>query len=210
VRLDRLPLKARAGIIAGCFLLVGAVGYMDAHTPHVAFSIFYVIPIVVAAWSGNRLASVIFAVASDFTGLLADMTSNEVQRVYAYTNFGFRLVLFLLVALLVSRLKEMMGREQKLMELEREAAERLQELNTMKDALMRSVVVDAREPLSDIYARIVTLGFDLPTLTESDTREVLSEIADATRRLADLVSNLTPPQHAAPSTGSSSDVDVSA
>jgi signal transduction histidine kinase len=210
VRIDRLPWKARAAIMAGCFVLVGAVGYIDAHNPHVAFSIFYVVPIVVAAWCSNRVTSIAFALASDCTGLLADITSHSVQRVYAYTNFGFRLVLFLMVALLVSRLKEMMGREQQLMELERDAAERMQELNVMKDALMRSVVVDAREPLSDIYARIVTLGFDLPTLTESDAREVLSEIADATRRLADLVSNLTPPQHVTPSIGSSSDVDVSA
>ena len=64
----------------------------------------------------------------------------------------------MLIATLVSRLKETRIAEQHLAELEHEAAERLQELNDIKDALMRSVIVGAREPLGDIYARIVTLG----------------------------------------------------
>jgi K+-sensing histidine kinase KdpD len=90
-----------------------------------------------------------------------------------------------------------------LAELEREATQRLQELNDMKDALMRSVIVGAREPLGDIYARIVTLGFDLPKLSVSETRVVLNEIADASRRLSTLVNNLVPDEFAvAPAHGS--------
>src|SRR4029077_6245268 len=89
-------------------------------------------------------------------------------------------------------LKETRVREQHLAELERAAAARLQELNDIKDALMRSVIVGAREPLGDIYARIVTLGFDLPTLSVAETRAVLAEIADASRRLSALVDNLVP------------------
>ncbi len=63
---------------------------------------------------------------------------------------------------------------------------------------MRSVIVGAREPLGDIYARIVTLGFDLPTLSVSETRVVLNEIADASRRLSTLVNNLVPDENAVP------------
>jgi K+-sensing histidine kinase KdpD len=100
--------------------------------------------------------------------------------------------LFVLIATLVSRLKDTRDREQHLAVLEHEAAERLQELNDIKDALMRSVIVGAREPLGDIYARIVTLGFDLPTLSVTETRAVLAEIADASRRLSTLVNNLIP------------------
>ena len=111
-------------------------------------------------------------------------------------NLGCRLLLFVLIATLVSRLKETRDREQHLAELEHEAAERLQELNDIKDALMRSVIVGAREPLGDIYARIVTLGFDLPTLSVTETRAVLAEIADASRRLSTLVNNLIPEETA--------------
>ena len=115
--------------------------------------------------------------------------------IFAIVNLGCRLLLFVLIATLVSRLKETRDREQHLAELEHEAAERLQELNDIKDALMRSVIVGAREPLGDIYARIVTLGFDLPTLSVNETRAVLAEIADASRRLSTLVNNLIPDEN---------------
>ena len=61
----------------------------------------------------------------------------------------------------------------------------------------------AREPLGDIYARIVTLGFDLPTLSVTETRAVLGEIADASRRLSAVVNNLVPDPSALPPTNGS-------
>jgi K+-sensing histidine kinase KdpD len=56
--------------------------------------------------------------------------------------------------------------------------------------LIRSVVTEAHEPLGDIYARVVTLGFDMPNLSMGESREVLKEIADASRRLSELVNTL--------------------
>jgi enoyl-CoA hydratase/carnithine racemase len=137
------------------------------------------------------------AVACAVGGLAADLASTDPHPGFAFANCGLRLVLFILVAALISRIKVTRDREQQLAELEREAMARLQELNDMKDALMRSVIVGAREPLGDIYARIVTLGFDLPTLSVSETRVVLSEIADASRRLSTLVNNLVPDENEA-------------
>jgi K+-sensing histidine kinase KdpD len=128
--------------------------------------------------------------------LAADLSSLDTHHpVLAFVNLGCRLLLFVLIATLVSRSKETRDREQHLAELEHEAAQRLQELNDIKDALMRSVIVGAREPLGDIYARIVTLGFDLPTLSVTETRAVLAEIADASRRLSTLVNNLIPEEN---------------
>jgi K+-sensing histidine kinase KdpD len=101
------------------------------------------------------------------------------------------------VCVLFSRLHDAMRREQELVkrerqatDREREAAERLQELNEMQDRLIRSVVTEAHEPLGDIYARVVTLGFDMPNLSMGESREVLNEIADASRRLSELVNTL--------------------
>ena len=56
---------------------------------------------------------------------------------------------------------------------------------------MRSVAIGAREPLGDIYARVVTLGFDMHKLSLGESREVLGEIAEASRRLSDLVNTLS-------------------
>lgn len=182
----------RAALALGCLALVALVAYIDGRSSaYIAFSIFYVVPIALAAWYGDRTVGLVIAVTGGLGGLAADVWSIE-EHLFALANLGLRLVLFILIATMIFRIKQASDREQRLAELEREATHRLQELNDMKDALMRSVIVGAREPLGDIYARIVTLGFDLPTLSVSQTRVVLNEIADASRRLSALVNNLVP------------------
>ncbi|MGZ5295740.1 MAG: hypothetical protein ACXWEG_09750 [Actinomycetota bacterium] len=204
MKADRLTGNTRRAALAlGCLALVATVAYLDGLTSaFIAFSIFYVVPIVIAAWYGDRTIGFVVAVASALGGLAADIWSIDVRTIYALTNLGCRLLLFILITTMISRLKQTRDREQRLAELEREATRRLQELNDMKDALMRSVIVDAREPLGDIYARIVMLGFDLPTLSVSETRVVLNEIADASRRLSTMVNSLVPDGEAPPTNGS--------
>ena len=193
---DRQPgMTQRVALTLGCLALVAIVAFVDSRASEIAFSIFYVVPIVIAAWYGDRVTGLVVAVASGLGGLLADLVSLDHHLFFTLVNLVCRLVLFVLIATLVSRLKETRVREQHLAELERAAAARLQELNDIKDALMRSVIVGAREPLGDIYARIVTLGFDLPTLSVTETRAVLAEIADASRRLSTLVNNLIPDEN---------------
>jgi hypothetical protein len=194
---DRLTgTTQRVALTLGCLALVGIVAFVDARVSFIVFSIFYVVPIAIASWYGDRNTGLILAVAAGLGGLAADLSSLGVHHpILAFVNLGCRLLLFVLIATLVSRSKETRDREQHLARLEHEAAERLQELNDIKDALMRSVIVGAREPLGDIYARIVTLGFDLPTLSVNETRAVLAEIADASRRLSTLVNNRIPEEN---------------
>jgi hypothetical protein len=200
MRTDRLAgTTRRLALTLGCLALVATVAYLDAlSSAYIAFSIFYVVPIALAAWYGDRTIGLVVAVASGLGGLAADVSSIDAHFIFALANLGCRLVLFTLIAALIAHLSLTREREQRLARLEREATLRLQELNDMKDALMRSVIVGAREPLGDIYARIVTLGFDLPTLSVSEMRVVLNEIADASRRLSALVNNLVPDENAAP------------
>jgi hypothetical protein len=201
MEVDRLSgMTRRVTLALGCLALAATVAFVDARSSsHIAFSIFYVVPIALAGWYGDRTIALITAVACAVGGLVADLTSTDAHPLFAWANCGFRLVLFILIATLISRVKLTRDREQRLAELEREATQRLQELNDMKDVLMRSVIIGAREPLGDIYARIVNLGFDLPTLSVSETRAVLAEVADASRRLSTLVNNLVPDELAEPS-----------
>lgn len=204
MKTDRLTRTTRRVALAlGGLALVATVTFVDSRSSaYIAFSIFYVVPIALAAWYGDRTVGLVIAVAGGIGGLVSDLSSIDAHPFFALANLGFRLVLFILIATLISRIQETRDREHRLAELEREASQRLQELNDIKDALMRSVIVGAREPLGDIYARIVTLGFDLPTLSVSETRVVLNEIADASRRLSTLVNNLVPDDNAPPANGS--------
>jgi hypothetical protein len=201
----------RVAFTFGCLALVALVAYLDwLSTSYIAFSVFYVVPIAVAAWYGDRTLALVVAVACGLGGLIADLSAPDAHLGFALVNLCCRLVLFSLVATLISRARSTRDREQRLSELEREATQRLQELNDMKDELMRSVIVGAREPLGDIYARIVTLGFDLPTLSVTETRAVLAEIADASRRLSALVNHLVPDATVfPPANGSTADAPAS-
>ncbi|MEO8424129.1 MAG: hypothetical protein ABI595_09505 [Actinomycetota bacterium] len=197
MKADRLTgTTRRVALVLGCLALVATVAYLDKiSSAYIAFSIFYIVPIALAAWYGDRVIGLVIAIASGLGGFAADVSQGIVHHPFALVNLGLRLVLFTLVATMIARLKQTRDREQRLAELEREASQRLQELNDMKDALMRSVIVGAREPLADIYARIVTLGFDLQTLSVAETRAVLAEVADASRRLSKLVNNLIPEEN---------------
>jgi signal transduction histidine kinase len=197
-------------IVGASFALAGVVGYVDAvSSAYIAFSIFYMIPIFFAAWFGNRIAAISVAVACGLAGLMADLwtlSSLGVDKWFAFANLALRLTLFVLVAVVMSQLHDAMGREKEVAEREREASERLQQLNEMKDQLMRSVAVNAREPLGDIYARVVTLGFDMPQLSMGESREVLNEIADASRRLSELVNTLLAEERATTETAEKPEV----
>jgi len=194
MQVARPSTRSRVIIVVAAFLLAGVVGVVDAlSSVYIAFSIFYLIPIFLAAWYADETSAICVAVVCGFAGLLADLTTLQhldVDLTYAFANLALRLALFVLVAIVLARFHVAMGREKAVAEREREASERLEELNQMKDRLMRSVVMEAREPLADIYARVVTLGFDMPNLTTGQSREVLNEIADASRRLSELVNTL--------------------
>ncbi|MGH2595002.1 MAG: hypothetical protein ACRDH7_03450 [Actinomycetota bacterium] len=183
--------RVRIAIVVVAFLIIGLVGFVDGLTSaYVAFSIFYLIPISLATWFGNRTIGIVAAVSCALAGLASDLWSINSQHIYAYTNVGLRLVLFILIAVLFARIHEGVDRDRAHAELEHEMAERLREINDMRSDLMRAVALDSREPLGDIYARVVTLGFDMPTLSTAESREVLNQVADASRRLSDLVSRL--------------------
>jgi signal transduction histidine kinase len=188
---EGLSKNTRYAIVAASFCLVALVGYVDGvSSAYIAFSISYVIPIFLATWFGDRTAGILIAAASATAGLAADIWTIHAAHVFAFTNVALRLGLFTLVALMFSRIKDSIIREKALVRREQAAAERLEEINRMKDKLMQSVVHDVREPLADIYARVVTMGFDAPTLTVPETRELLAEVADASRRLSSLVNKL--------------------
>jgi len=194
MEIDRSSGHSQALVVGAAFLLACVVGAVDAATnAYIAFSIFYLIPVFLAAWYANEAAAVSIAVTCGFAGLLADLATLQtldVSIAYGVVNLVLRLTLFIVFAVVLARLHEAIAREKQVAEREREASERLEELNQMKDRLMRSVVMEAREPLADIYARVVTLGFDMPNLTTGQSREVLNEIADASRRLSGLVNTL--------------------
>lgn len=182
----------RAGILALSLGLVALVGYIDGRSSaYIAFSIFYIPPVVLATWFSGRLAGVAVAAAAALMGLAADLWTMHVSQIYPITNMCFRLLLFSATALVVARLQEALVHERALSEANREAAERLQAANDLKDALMRTVVDDVRAPLGSIFASAVTLRMAQRDLTSADAAELVGQIAAASSDLSALVEQLT-------------------
>jgi len=183
--------RFRAGIIVLAVGMVAVVGYVDWLTSaYIAFSIFYIPAIVLAAWFVGRWAGIVVGVLAAVTGLSADLVHGHVQPPFAYTNMCLRLLLFTAAASVVARLYEALQRERALSEANRETAARLQAANDLKDELMRAVVDDARGPLGNIFASAVTLRMAQRELTSADAAELVGRIADASSNLSSLVDQL--------------------
>jgi diguanylate cyclase (GGDEF)-like protein len=82
----------------------------------IAFSLFYVMPISLLTWSTCRWPGIIAAIASALVWLWADVVSGHVYLypVIPLWNALIRLSFFIIIALLLSRLKDTMEREKAL------------------------------------------------------------------------------------------------
>ena len=104
----RIPLKA---------LLVGVIGLVDHATgEEIAFSIFYLAPVAATAWIDGKLAGTCMAVICGGVWLGADLTSgHEYTRQWIpFWNTTVRTGFFVIVAVILSRLKLSQVREQEL------------------------------------------------------------------------------------------------
>jgi diguanylate cyclase (GGDEF)-like protein len=98
-------------------VLIGATGIIDLLTGYeLAFSVFYVFPISLAAWVISRRAGIIASIASALVWLWADIASGHVFTTpfIPAWNTIIRLLFFIMIAVLLSALKNSMDREREL------------------------------------------------------------------------------------------------
>jgi hypothetical protein len=194
------PRRGRVLIAVGSLVTAGVVGYIDGRaSAYITFSIFYLVPVFIATWFVNRSTGIAVAVACTASGLAADIWTIRGGQGYAYPNLCLRLLLFVTAAVVIDRLHRSIVREKQVAEREREAAARLERATKMQEETMRSVARGAWEPLGEIYAKIVDLQFDIAHLSDSDSRAVLNEIAQASMKLSALIDTLL--QQSAPEQG---------
>lgn len=113
-RFDRLPRWARASIPLGTVL---ALGYLQHRMgAEVSFSVLYLIPVALAAWSvSGRLGLSLALLSSLLWGLTTwDSGGSPTRPWIPIWNGAVRLLLFVLVASLVSALRRALQRERAL------------------------------------------------------------------------------------------------
>lgn len=102
---------------AGALLALFAVGAADYWTgPEITFSVFYLVPVAIAAWLSGPAVAVAGSGLAAVVWLAAEFASSRVDSnvlVYVW-NFCARLLFLLLVALLLAQLHRMLLREREL------------------------------------------------------------------------------------------------
>ena len=106
------PFKALLGL-----LLIAVVGLLDLVTGYeLSFSLFYVLPIVLVTWLLGRWSGLIAAFASALVWLWADTATGHAYShpLIPFWNTLIRLAFFVIITLLLFRLRMAMEREQAL------------------------------------------------------------------------------------------------
>jgi signal transduction histidine kinase len=163
-RPDGKPLAALAW--TSIVLLVGVLDYITGR--ELAFSIFYLIPVSLAAWRSGRRVAIAAALASGLSWFWCDAHFQHYsQPFFLYWNAGVRLGIFLVVAFAVSALRSAIQRQQELTEF---------------------VVHDLRSPVTNVSAALQLLE----ETSDEDVRPQLVTMASRScRRLMRLVDSLT-------------------
>jgi len=102
----------------------------------------------------------------------------------------FALVVFVIVAGVVSLLVDREARARAAAERRRSEAEALEKVNELRTAILAAVSHDLRTPLSSIKASVSSLREPDVTWSDEETREFLAAIEEETDRLTSLVGNL--------------------
>ena len=158
-----LPTRKRILALAGSALLLILVGWSDYATgPQVAWSVFYVLPVGLAAWTGCVWAGVFMAVVSIGVreGVETLWQVSYSTPVIRYWNGAERLALFVLAAVVVSAVRRSHDAlERKAASLSEEVAER----KRVEDAL--------KVTLKDLDHRSTQLYGLALELTQAEQRE---------------------------------------
>jgi len=114
------------------WLSVLAVAVLDYVTGYeIGMFAFYFIPVALGAWQGGRRAGFILALTCTTVWFVVDLATVHTysREWYRYENAAIRGVAFLVVAILLSRIKDLVGKEREHAEREREhAAKQIKEL----------------------------------------------------------------------------------
>ncbi len=139
---------------AGAFIAIVAVGIVDYATgPEITFSVFYLVPVALAAWLSGTTVAVAASILAAAGWLSAELASSRLDTnvfVYAW-NFGARLLFLMLVALLLARLRHMFDRERTL--------SRTDALTGLPNARALREVADGEIARAQRYVQPLSLAF---------------------------------------------------
>jgi len=144
--LDYLDKKPRSWLFVfglALALLVGMVDYLTGL--QISFSVFYTIPVAMTAWYIGIRYGILFAFLCTFEWLIADLRDTYVHPLIPYWNGIMRLVVFLLIALILSKLRDTLERERK-------AQQAAALVARLKSEFLANMSHEIRTPMNSVIA----------------------------------------------------------
>jgi len=177
---------SRTAVLATALAALVVVGVLDHLTGgEIVFSVFYVLPVGIATWYSERTAGLVFALASSVVGYVAELAAGYPYHhpLIPIWNACVRLSFFVIIAMLLSALRDRLAAEQRLA--------RTDHLTGLLNSRAFAERLEHDLRLSDRVGSPLTLAYvDLDDFKQvNDTYGHGRMLADATRR-ADTVARL--------------------
>jgi signal transduction histidine kinase len=187
----------------GCALLIAMIVVFDLNTdPEISLSVFYVIPVVLAAWYGGQRAGTSVAVASAVAWYFEDAQEHQYTHpMAAYWEATVRVVTYALITYLLSRLRASIQAERvqsaKVSSLNADLERRVEERTRALESNLRdleeftyTMAHDLRTPSRHVLGFTDILREDFEAALGGDGQEYLERISVAAERMDRLVLDL--------------------
>ena len=176
-------------VLSIAFVLV--VGVIDHLTgPGVSLAPFYVMPVVLATWTGGRAWGLGVAGLAALATRIADPLDHASVLVHSWNAIVWFVVLAAIVWLVDALQATMRSQRRKLAD-ETELADDLRQQNDMKNTLLHAVSHDLKGPLAGVLGAMQTIRrADKLHLTEKEMEDLYGVIEQAGSKAARLVEDL--------------------
>lgn len=146
---------SQVGLMAICIALIALLGYIDYLTGYEqSILLFYLLPIALGAWFGNRIFGFVFSILSVTAWMVADNAAGV--PALGFWNLGMAAASYMVFTVILSKLRTLLNElDQRVRDrtaaLEREVAERQrldQEISQVADRERRRLGQDLHDNLS--------------------------------------------------------------
>jgi signal transduction histidine kinase len=178
--------RAKGPLTAGCVVAVAAIGVLDAVTGYeFGLSPFYLVPVMTAAYFAGGLAGRLNALLAAAAWYFADVYAHHPYSspLAIYWNSFVRLSIFLLVAWMLTRLRESLAAE-------KAHREKLTELNELKSQFVGIAAHDLRSPLAVVRIYVDSIAVNRPIAADPKQMAILEVIRNRTDFMLRMVEDL--------------------
>jgi signal transduction histidine kinase len=188
---ERLAMRRRAFLLWSS-LLIAAIAIVDHLTGStIGLGPFYLVPVTLGAWYLGGAVGMQLAVAATAAAFVADVAAFDgAAMLVLIWNTCARLVTFLFVAWVVSRMHGAFEKVNQIARTERDRAEELQEADEIKNTFLNAVSHELRTPLAAILGTARTLEDMHRLLDEDDLQVLLGGVVRNARKLDRLLRDL--------------------